>query len=489
VGLPALPDRLPPQSIDAEQAALGAALISRTATDAVVELLEREDFYLDAHRKLHEVITYLADRDQPVDTLSVSEELAKREQLEGAGGLAYLLTLTDSVPTAAHVEHYARIVKRKSISRKLITAGQTIDELARNEELEADDLLNCAEEVVLAIGTQRQAVPVYNARNLMLATLETYGATALAPERAVSTGFPGVDRRMQGGFLPGKVYLVAGRPSMGKSALAVELLLTAGRTKKPAALLSLEMPRADVGVRMQCADTALHDVRYGVPLTTVLNHANPELPDQLTETQQSLLAQAVERVVGYPLHIVDESDVTAGQIRALARRLVREQRIEMLVIDYLQIISWDPKAENENAALTLIMKSLQATARKLGIALVVLSQLTRSNERRGGADLRPMLSDLRGSGMIEQVADAVMFIHRPQYYARQKAGQRDDGEGLVELIIAKNRQGAVGMVKLHGSLGRCRIYQPAAGHFEGHAPEPEQPQMELPDEDADWTDR
>ncbi|MGV3719943.1 MAG: replicative DNA helicase [Actinomycetota bacterium] len=459
-----LPDRLPPQSIDAEQAALGAALISRNAVERVLEILEREDFYLEAHRKIFDVVTHLAARDNPVDTLTVPEELKKREQLDAVGGIAYILTLAESVPTAAHVEYYARIVSEKSTLRKLIGAAGEITAMAHEQDQEVSDVVDSAERLVFAVAQRRVNQGFASIRPVLLDAMERLETVRANDSRltGVPTGFSVLDQ-MTAGFQAGDLIIVAGRPSMGKTSLCLAFATNVAELgKTPVAVFSLEMSKEQLAHRMICAEGKVDGMRLRTGF--LRTHGDED------ESDWTRLGRAVGRLGEMPIFIDDASDISVLEMRAKCRRLKSEHGLGMIVIDYLQLISGHGKNENRNQEISVIARSLKGMARELGVPVIALSQLSRNVERR--EDKRPMLSDLRESGSIEAEADIVMMLYRSRYY------NRDDGDGTAEpppgqewleeseVIVAKHRNGPVGTVRL-GFLRRYARFEDLA---EGYDP-------------------
>jgi replicative DNA helicase len=458
-----LPDRLPPQSIDAEQAALGAALISRNAVERVLEMLQREDFYLEAHRKIYDVVAYLAERDRPVDTLTVPEELKRREHLEVVGGVAYVLTLAESVPTAAHVEYYARIVAEKSTLRKLIGAAGEITALAHDQEQEVDDVVDASERLVFAVAQRRVNQGFAPIRPVLLDAMERLESVRENDSRltGVPTGFSVLDQ-MTAGFQPGDLIIVAGRPSMGKTSLCLAFATNvASLAQTPVAVFSLEMSKEQLAHRMICSEGKVDGMRLRTGF--LRTHGDED------ESDWTRLGRAVGRLGEMPIFIDDASDISVLEMRAKCRRLKSEHGLGMIVIDYLQLIAGHGKNENRNQEISVIARSLKGMARELEVPVIALSQLSRNVERR--EDKRPMLSDLRESGSIEAEADIVMMLYRSRYY------NRDDTDGAAEpppgqewleeseVIVAKHRNGPVGTVRL-GFLRRYARFEDLAEGYE-----------------------
>ncbi|MFN3651798.1 MAG: replicative DNA helicase [Armatimonadota bacterium] len=461
-----LSDHLPPQSLDAEQATLGAALISRNAVERALEMLEREDFYLEAHRKIFDVIAYLSERDDPVDEVTVTEELRRRDQLEQIGGIAYINRLQESVPTAAHVEYYARTVGQKSTLRKLIDASNEIIGKAHDQEEEVDHIVDHAERLIFAVAQRRVNQGFTHIRPVVFETLEHLETVRANDSRitGIPTGFTPLDQ-MTSGLQRGDLVIVAGRPSMGKTSLALAFGLNAASlADTPVAVFSLEMSKEQLAHRLICSEGKVDGMRLktGFLRTSVDDD----------ESDYIRLGRACGRLGDLPIYIDDASDISVLDMRAKCRRLKSEHGLGMVLVDYLQLIRGHGKPENRNQEISVIARSLKSMARELDVPVVALSQLSRGVERR--EDKRPMLSDLRESGSIEAEADIVMMLYRSRYYNRG-----EDGDGMAEpppgqewleeteLIVAKHRNGPVGTVRL-GFLRRYARFEDLA--MEGYEP-------------------
>lgn len=459
-----LPDHLPPQSLDAEQATLGAALISRNAVERMLEMLEREDFYLEAHRKIYEVIAYLSERDSPTDVMSVPEELRRRGQLDGVGGISYVHTLVETVPTAAHIEYYARIVAEKSTLRKLIEAGSEIIGMAHSQEEEVDQIVDGAERLIFAVAQRRQSQSFTHIRPVVFDALERLETVRANESRltGITTGLSALDG-MTSGLQPGDLVIVAGRPSMGKTSLCLAFGVNAAIAEHPVAIFSLEMSREQLAHRMICSEAKVDSMR----LRTGFLRTNTDDED----SDYVRLGRACGRLGDLPIYIDDSTDISVLDMRAKCRRLKSEHGLGMVVIDYMQLVRGHGKPENRNQEISLIARSLKSMARELGVPVVALSQLSRGVERR--EDKRPMLSDLRESGSIEAEADVVMMLYRSRYYNRDGDGETPTDEPPPgqewleesEVIIAKHRNGPVGTVRL-GFLRRFARFEDLAEGYE-----------------------
>jgi replicative DNA helicase len=450
--LPAALDRVPPQSLEAEQSTLGSMLQSRTAVEKAVDLLRPEDFYRDAHRNIFEAISDLVRRDEPVDSLTVHEELRRRGQLEHAGGVEYLAALIDTVPTPAHCEFYARIVQQKAVLRRLIDAAGQIAAWAFEEAEEVDTIVDQSERLIFGVAQRHLSQYFVPLRPLLFDAMERLDAVKQTHERVtgVPTGFTELDDRTSG-LQPSDFIIIAGRPSMGKTALALCIAVNAAKHKRqPIAVFSLEMSKEQLVQRMICSEGRIDGIRLR---TGYLDEGGAYGESGLVR-----FTRAIGLLGELPIFIDDSTDVTANEMRAKCRRLQAEQGpLGLVLIDYLQLIRGGGRAENRNQEISEIARSLKSLARELKVPVVALSQLSRAVERR--EDKRPMLSDLRESGSIEAEADLVMMLYRSSYYERQEQASdggevsrpRTPGDEQVEeseLIIAKHRNGPTGLVKL-----------------------------------------
>lgn len=443
-----LPDRLPPQSIDAEMACLGSALINAGAADTLLELLKRRDFYLESHRKVFDVLAYLTEEDLPVDLLSVQEELRRRGQLEQVGGQAYLAQLSETVPTAIHAEYYARQVERKSTLRQLIDAAGEITAAAYDEEQEVPEIVAAAQEAILEVGAATAGIVVVPARaGIMAAVARSMPGRERDPNEALRTGIPSLDRLL-GGLKRSKLYVVAGRPSMGKTWFALEIARVTALAGYRVGLYSLEMDEPQVSDRLLAreAEVNLSDLTEN------------RLPFELWKAR---VPAASDRLRDIPLSIMDESDLSAAEIRAHARRLQRKPGCDLVIIDHLSEIRHPEREASEHLRYTKTVKTLRLIAQQKGGGppVLLLAQLSRNVERR--EDKRPVLSDLRESGSIEELADVVLLLYRERYYERMKEGGHDDGGGPVEIRIPKHRGGATGVVTVQGDMACGRFWEPS----------------------------
>lgn len=457
-----LPDYAPPQSLEAEQATLGSVLVSAEAAGTTCGLLADTDFYLDAHRRIFDVIAYLSSTQRPVDVLTVAEELTRRGQLERVGGVAYLNSLLDSVPTAAHVEHYARIVAERSQLRQLLEAADQVRSLVHSREGEVDEIIGEAERLVLAVGKKMIRKGFTHLRSTLLEAMEKIEEVRAADSRltGVTTGLTRMDQ-LTSGLQRGDLIIVAGRPSMGKTSLALGFGVAAAAAGAPVAIFSLEMSESQLAHRMICSEARVDSMRLR---TGFLRSDSGEL-----ESDWARLGHAIGFLGDLPIYIDDSPEINPLEMRAKCRRLAHEQGLGLIIVDYLQLITGHGRQENRNQEISVIARALKSMARELDCPVVALSQLSRNVERR--EDKRPMLSDLRESGSIEAEADLVMMLYRSRYYSREEGDAEAEpvrgAEPLEEseLIIAKHRNGPVGTVRL-GFLRRYARFENLATEFD-----------------------
>ncbi|MBX5466003.1 MAG: replicative DNA helicase [Firmicutes bacterium] len=419
--------RLPPHSPEAEASVLGAMLLHPEAVAKAMEILEPGDFYQQAHQRIFEAMTALFQATQPVDVVMVGEELRRRGELDAVGGLPYLMELAALVPTAAHVEHYAQVIRQASLRRALIaTANHLIVESYEGEKAPAE-LLDYAQNALFQLTQrgQREVVPLHevliDAFHRLEQLYENRGKLVGLP-----TGFIDLDR-LTAGLQASDLIVVAARPSMGKTMFCLNLARhVATREKVPVAIFSLEMSREQLALRLLSAEAEIegHRLRSG----------------ELDERMWAQLSIALGRLGEAPIFIDDTPAISALELRAKARQLKSQHNIGLIIIDYMQLMQ-GRRSENRQQEISDISRSLKALARELNIPVVALSQLSRAVESR--TDKRPMLSDLRESGAIEQDADVVAFLYREDYYSRE-AEQPD----LTEVIVAKQRNGPTGTVRL-----------------------------------------
>jgi len=422
-------NRIPPQDLDAEQSVLGAMLLDREAVFRVMKILRPEDFYLESHRVIYQAMLELGDLGQPADLVTVTSLLRRNGSLEKAGGVSYVASLANLVPVAANAEHYAQIVGEKALLRSLIQLATRIANLGYEGSEGADQLLDQAERMILDLHSRRGGADFVPIKEIVYGVLDRIQQAYMRREETsgIPTGFIEVDR-LTGGLQPGDLIILAGRPSMGKTALGLTVAHhVAVKKRLPVAVFSLEMSKEQLVQRLICQEAMvdLHRVRTG----------------QLEEEDFARVTRAAGELAQCPLYIDDFSGITARQIRARCRELQFEKGLSLVVIDYLQLMQGHGRAENRQQEIAGISRSLKGLAKELNVPVVALSQLSRQAEQR--KDARPQMADLRESGSLEQDADVVMFIYREEYY-------KEDSEkkGIAELIVAKQRNGPTGVAEL-----------------------------------------
>lgn len=423
---------IPPHSTDAERSVLGAMLQDSGAVSAAVEMLTGEDFYTPAHKEIFDAAKQLTLSNMAVDLVTMNTELARRGTLPGVGGIEYLIELTQFVPTTANVRYYIRIVSEKSILRRLIQASGEISHAAYAQEQELPEVLGLSEKLIFDIAMKRSGgEELQHIREVMGRTYEQMEELARLKGgiSGVPSGFIGLDN-LTTGFHGGELILVGARPSMGKTSFAINIATNAARKGFKVAIFSLEMPREQIAMRMLCCDARvdMQKVRKG----------------QLKDEDWVKLARTLAPLAASEVYIDDTSGLTPGQLRSRCRRLMMDKGLDLIVLDYLQLMSSDKKAESRQVEVSEISRSLKAISQELKVPLIALAQLSRANEKRGGSGIKPMLSDLRDSGSIEQDADVVMFLHRAAYYNREDPKP----DNTAEVIVAKQRNGPLDTIKL-----------------------------------------
>jgi replicative DNA helicase len=423
---------VPPHSTEAERSVLGAMLQSGGAVSSALEILTADDFYVPAHREIFDGAKALAMNHMAVDLVTMNSELSRRGTLPGVGGIEYLIELTQFVPTTVNVKDYIRIVSEKSTLRRLIAASGEISQASYAQDQELPQVLALAEKKIFDIVMRRDGgEDLKHIRDVLTTTYEQMEELARLKGgvSGVPTGFFTLDSLLTG-LHGGELVLVGARPSMGKTSFAINMATNAVRKGKKVAVFSLEMPREQIAMRILCGDARVNmqQVRKG----------------KLKDEDWVKLARVLAPLAASEMYIDDTSGLTPGQLRSRCRRMMMDHGLDMIVVDYLQLMGSDTKAESRQVEVSNISRSLKAIAQELKVPLVACAQLSRANEKRGGSGLRPMLSDLRDSGSIEQDADVVMFLHREAYYKKDE----QTPDNTAEVIIAKQRNGPLGTVKL-----------------------------------------
>ena len=420
--------RVPPQSIEAELSVLGAMMLKKEAITQAIELLRADEFYRQAHRVVFEAMESLVREGEPVDIVTVTESLRKSGLLNQVGGITFLANLTNSVPSTANLAHYAKIVKEKAILRSLIDVSTEIAGMAYEGSEDIAVQLDGAEQKILAIAGGRTTGAFTPIKDVVFDAVDRISELSKAKGgiTGLSTGLATLDSVTRG-LQKSDLIIVAARPAMGKTAFVLNLATHVALQGGTVAFFSLEMPREQLMHRIFCAEgqiDATHLAR-----------------GELDEEEWSRLVKVADRMIKTNLYFDDTSSTTVMDIRTRARRLKAERGLDLIAIDYLQLIQAPGRAENRTLAVAEMTRSLKVLARELSVPIIVLSQLSRATE--GRSDKRPMLSDLRESGSIEQDADIVMFLYREDYY-----NQDTENANITELSIAKHRNGATDTVKM-----------------------------------------
>ncbi|MDP4104765.1 MAG: replicative DNA helicase [Bacillota bacterium] len=423
-------DRIPPQNIEAEQAVLGAIFLEPSSLTLASEILIPEDFYRAAHQKIFNAMLKLNDEGKAVDLITVTEELAAAKLLEDTGGVSYLSELAASVPTAANMEYYARIIEEKSLLRRLIRTATNIAQDGYTREDEVETVLGEAEKSILEVAQRKNAGAFHNIKDVLVRTYDNIESmhARVGEITGIATGFTELDK-MTAGFQRNDLIIVGARPSVGKTAFALNISQNvATKTGENVAIFSLEMGAEQLVMRMLCAEGNIDAQRLRT--------------GSLTDEDWSKLTMAMGSLSNAGIFIDDTPGVRVNDIRAKCRRLKQEHGLGMILIDYLQLILGSGRSgENRQQEVSEISRSLKQLARELQVPVIALSQLSRGVEQR--QDKRPMMSDIRESGSIEQDADIVAFLYRDDYYDKES-----ENKNIIEIIIAKQRNGPTGTVSL-----------------------------------------
>ena len=456
-------EKLPPHNVEAEENVIGSLLIDGTAIYGTATIIQPEDFYYEQNRWIYKACLELYQRNEAIDQITVAQELASRGKLEACGGAAYLSHLISIVPTSLHIEHYAQIVYRLSVMRNLITAAHQIESIGYEGEADVDDSLNKAENALFRLRHGQGPRDLIHIRQVLdryfetTADMEEKGSAGGAIPQVLS-GFAGLDEFL-GGLQRSDLIIIAGRPSMGKTSLALSIARNAAvKQEACVALFSLEMAREPLVLRLLASEAGVDSRRVRLGFHT--------------EAEEMRIMDATGALSEAPIYIDDSALLRIVEMRSKARRLHFERGIDLIIVDYLQLMQGDSRGENRVQEISYISRSLKALARELNVPVIAVSQLSRAVEWR--ASHRPQLSDLRESGSIEQDADVVMFIYRDDYYHTREEWEReypdkDYPEGIADIIIAKHRNGPTGEIKLH--------FIPQKAKFEGITTTSEEPSL------------
>ena len=435
---------LPSQNIEAEQCVLGSMLLDREAIGEVVLVLEAGDFYEPRHTELFRALTSLYDRNQPVDLVLVTNELNAQGRLQALGGVDFLVGLMESVPSAAHAPAYARLVRESSERRRLVDAAtQILRDVHEGRQRDVAELLDAAERRIFAIAhgkANEAAVPIEGLIRKALVRIDALAKDGAEATRGLRTHYADLDRKLNG-MQPGALYVIAGRPSMGKTSLALNVLdHVCVRDGVPALLFTLEVTKEQIAETMLCSNARVDAQRL--------------FRGELSNDEHGKVPEAAARLIKAPLYIDDTPGLTLGRLRAKARRMKARHDIGVIVVDYLQLLNLGESSESRQIEISRMSGALKQLARELSVPVITLSQLNRSVEQR--QDKRPLMGDLRESGSIEQDADAVLLLYREEYYNKEKLEAR----GKAELIVAKNRSGPTGTIDLFFFPSMMRFENP-----------------------------
>ncbi|NVM21485.1 MAG: replicative DNA helicase [Desulfobacterales bacterium] len=423
--------KVPPHNLEAEQSILSAVLIENNTLPEVLEYLSEQDFYREAHRKIFKGMVDLFEQNEPADLVTLTNYLKEKGQLESVGGASYLAELVDTVPMAVNAAHYAKIVQEKATLRRLIEQAASITTRCFEDRGDVEDILDFAERSIFDI-SENKIRPSFFALSDILT--DTYKAVEDAYENkvlvtGVPTGYHDLDEKTSG-LQPGDLIVIAGRPSMGKTALALNIARNTGlETGIPTAVFSLEMSKEQLSLRMLSAEARIDSSRMRGGF--------------VGESDLARINRAAGALYDIPIYIDDSPAVSALEIRAKARRMKMEKGLGLVIIDYLQLMRGRSSAERRDLEISEISRSLKALAKELSLPVVALSQLNRKVEER--TNRRPVLSDLRESGAIEQDADVILFIYRDEVYHKE---EDNPNKGIAELILAKQRNGPTGTIRL-----------------------------------------
>lgn len=423
-----------PHSLEAERAVLGSVLLDNAALNVILELIGKDDFFSESHRLILERMLLLSEKSRAIDLVTLSEELSKEGLLEKVGGAAYLSALTDGVPigATAAVTEYTRIVKEKSVIRRLINASNNVIARCLEATDDPETLIDLAQSQVFEIAEQKVQSGFIGVRDIVKTSFGTIDVLFDRGQRVtgIETGFVDLDN-MTSGLQPGELVIIAARPSLGKTALALNIAAyAAAEHRKVVGMFSLEMSKESLLIRLLCSEARIdsHKLRTGFS----------------SKEDWNKMTRAMGRLAEAPLYIEDTPALSIMQIRAKARRLKAEKGLDLMIVDYLQLVTGHTRFENRTQEVSFISRGLKSIAKELRVPVIALSQLSRAPEERPGH--RPQLSDLRESGSIEQDADVVIFIFREDVY--RQAADGAEPEGKTELIIGKQRNGPTGHIPL-----------------------------------------
>lgn len=422
--------KTPPHNLESEQCVIGSIIVEEQTLVPVAEILDREDFYIDAHKVIYDSMIELGNERKPIDMITLTNRLKEKGYLDQVGGVTYLTSITNMIPTTSNVKVYAEIVKKNSTLRKLIKASNDIISMGYEASDSLDDILNVAEKKIFDISQDRMSQdfkPISEVLTSVIAMIEEVYSKG-SDITGLDTGFIDLNKKL-GGFHKSDLILIAARPGMGKTAFALNLVANAAiRSKSSVAVFSLEMSKEQLVQRLLSSQSnvALNNISKG----------------KIADDEWKKLTDAMTVLSSSHIFIDDTPGIKVSEIRSKCRKLKMEKGLDMIMIDYLQLMEADGRADNRQQEVSKISRSLKILAKEMNCPVIALSQLSRNTE--SGKDHMPKLSDLRDSGAIEQDADIVMFIYRDEYYTKMETKKKD----LAEIIIAKNRHGEISNIEL-----------------------------------------
>ena len=447
---------IPPQAIDVEEIVIGAILLDGNVYEEIQPIIKSDDFYKQSHQLIFNAINEMYDQDEQIDLLTVSQKLQKHGTLEDAGGAFVLSQYSNRVASSAHIESHARIIKQKSIRRKIIHASSNAIKMCYDDTFDVFDNLQYIETELTAINSQLTAGSVSPISSVVKSIFEDckLREETNTTVTGVPSGFKLFDT-MTGGFSDGNMITVAGRPGMGKTTAVLQIAKNASRIgKKKVGIITLEMTQKELTSKIISSETRIDYKRI--------------LKQFPTEAEYFAINNKMQDILGIEVYFIDKPSLTERDFKIECRKLVREFGCDMIIIDYLQLMHTHDKKGTREQEISTISRAIKSTAKHLEIPIIALSQLSRSVEQRGG-DKRPMLSDLRESGAIEQDSDMVVFLYRPEYYDIFENEDGESTQGVVEWIIAKHRGGDTGTIPLHGDL-RYSVIQDERDEYNAGAP-------------------
>jgi replicative DNA helicase len=423
-------DRLPPQNIEAEQSILGAILIDNEALPKALEIIGHDDFYKQSHRKIFHSMVELFDRNEPIDLITLTDYMKRSDDLDAVGGVSYLSSLVNMVPTAANIKYHSKIIREKGLLRSLLRSATEIASKVYEDNLEAEEMVDYAEKSIFDISDKRVKASFVTLKEVIKSSFEMI--EHLYDKKEAITGIPSGFQDLDDlttGFQKGDLIVVGGRPSMGKTAFTLNIAQHVGlESKEPVAIFSLEMAKEQLAFRMLCSEAMVNSnsIRKGF----------------IKKEDWHKLTGAASKLTGAPIFIDDSSGITVLELRAKARRLKMEHGLSLVIVDYLQLMRGKGSFERREQEISDISRSLKGLAKELSVPVVAVSQLNRSVEQRRPPT--PILADLRESGAIEQDADVILFLYRDEVYNKDNPANK----GEAEVIVAKQRNGPIGKVNL-----------------------------------------